>query len=126
MRLHCVQVLLELTRQADQEKTILSLRVCELGAEGKKRSFDLSVASYLRRVSLDYCDVPGSGRGSVTSFTPSAGCLNVHAPTTDLPQDPPESLTRRLHLLLITLLFCCQAAIVSISSTHPTSRAQNC
>ncbi|XP_075873846.1 intermembrane lipid transfer protein VPS13C isoform X3 [Nelusetta ayraudi] len=51
------EVLLELTRQADQEKTVLSLSVCQLGAEGKKRSFDLSVTSYLRRVSLDYCDV---------------------------------------------------------------------
>lgn len=55
----CVQVLLELTRQEDGEKTVLSLSVCQLGAEGKRRSFDLSVASYLRRVTLDYCDVPG-------------------------------------------------------------------
>uniref|UniRef100_A0A8C3A5N3 Vacuolar protein sorting 13 homolog C n=1 Tax=Cyclopterus lumpus TaxID=8103 RepID=A0A8C3A5N3_CYCLU len=53
------EVLLELTRQVDQEKTVLSLRVCQLGAEGKRRSFDLSVTSYLRRVTLDYCDVPG-------------------------------------------------------------------
>lgn len=63
MWLHCVQVLLELTRQAQQEKTVLSLSVCQLGAEGKKRSFDLSVTSYLRRVSLDYCDVPGKSEG---------------------------------------------------------------
>lgn len=81
----CVQVLLELTRQAHQEKTILSLSVCQLGAEGKKRSFDLSVTSYLRRVSLDYCDVPGNGMALVISFCscqPEAnvhlsGCLNV-------------------------------------------------
>ncbi|XP_068584903.1 intermembrane lipid transfer protein VPS13C isoform X2 [Cebidichthys violaceus] len=52
------EVLLELTRQVDQEKTVLSLSVCQLGAEGKKRTFDLSVTSYLRRVTLDYCDVP--------------------------------------------------------------------
>lgn len=52
-------MLLELTRQEDGEKTVLSLSVCQLGAEGKRRSFDLSVASYLRRVTLDYCDVPG-------------------------------------------------------------------
>ncbi|XP_035855716.1 vacuolar protein sorting-associated protein 13C isoform X4 [Sander lucioperca] len=52
------EVLLELTRQADLEKTVLSLSVCQLGAEGKRRSFDLSVAAYLRRVTLDYCDVP--------------------------------------------------------------------
>ncbi|KAM9860925.1 intermembrane lipid transfer protein VPS13C [Aulostomus maculatus] len=50
--------LLELTRQADQENTILSFNVCQLGAEGKRRSFDLSVTSYLRRVTLDYCDIP--------------------------------------------------------------------
>ncbi|XP_029986703.1 vacuolar protein sorting-associated protein 13C isoform X10 [Sphaeramia orbicularis] len=53
------EVLLELTQQADQEKTILALSVCQLGAEGKGRSFDLSVTSYLHRVTLDYCDVPG-------------------------------------------------------------------
>ncbi|XP_051234052.1 intermembrane lipid transfer protein VPS13C isoform X4 [Dicentrarchus labrax] len=52
------EVLLELTRQVDQEKTVLSFSVCQLGAEGKRRSFDLSVTSYLRRVTLDYCDVP--------------------------------------------------------------------
>ncbi|XP_049911811.1 intermembrane lipid transfer protein VPS13C-like, partial [Epinephelus moara] len=52
------EVLLELTRQVDQEKTVLCLSVCQLGAEGKRRSFDLNVTSYLRRVTLDYCDVP--------------------------------------------------------------------
>lgn len=56
----CIQVLLELTRQADQEKTVLSFSICQLGAEGKTRSFDMSVTSYLRRVALDYCDVPGN------------------------------------------------------------------
>ncbi|XP_037614367.1 vacuolar protein sorting-associated protein 13C-like isoform X2 [Sebastes umbrosus] len=54
------EVLLELTRQVDQEKTVLSLSVCQLGAEGKTRSFDMSITSYLRRVTLDYCDVPGN------------------------------------------------------------------
>ncbi|XP_076592336.1 intermembrane lipid transfer protein VPS13C isoform X4 [Chaetodon auriga] len=52
------EVLLELTRQVDQEKTILSFSICQLGTEGKRRSFDLSVTSYLRRVTLDYCDIP--------------------------------------------------------------------
>lgn len=52
------EVLLELTRQADQEKTVLSFSISQLGAEGKRRSFDLSITSYLRRVALDYCDVP--------------------------------------------------------------------
>lgn len=50
---------MELTRQVDQEKTILSLSVRQLGAEGKRRSFDTSVTSYLRRITLDYCDIPG-------------------------------------------------------------------
>ncbi|XP_072235878.1 intermembrane lipid transfer protein VPS13C isoform X2 [Leuresthes tenuis] len=53
------EVLLELTRQVDQEKTVLFLSVLQLGAEGQVRSFDLSVTSYLRRVTLDYCDGPG-------------------------------------------------------------------
>ncbi|KAM7405560.1 hypothetical protein PAMP_000001 [Pampus punctatissimus] len=52
------EVLLELTQQVDQEKTVLSLSVCQLGAEGKRRSFDLNITSYLRRVTLDYWDVP--------------------------------------------------------------------
>ncbi|KAM8893527.1 intermembrane lipid transfer protein VPS13C isoform 2-T2 [Spinachia spinachia] len=56
------EVLLELTRQEDREKTVLSLSVCQLGAEGKRRSFDLSITSYLRRVTLDYCDVPGGSK----------------------------------------------------------------
>ncbi|KAF1393337.1 hypothetical protein PFLUV_G00038030 [Perca fluviatilis] len=57
-KLEVKEVLLELTRQADLEKTVLSLSICQLGAEGKRRSFDLNVAAYLRRVTLDYCDVP--------------------------------------------------------------------
>lgn len=79
---HCLQVLLELTRQADQEKTVLSLSVCQLGAEGKKRSFDLSVTSYLRRVSLDYCDdVAGNGGWSlVTSLLPLPSTRNKCSP----------------------------------------------
>ncbi|XP_053284291.1 intermembrane lipid transfer protein VPS13C [Pleuronectes platessa] len=52
------EVLLELTRQEDEEKTVLSLSVCQLGAEGKRRSFDLSATSYLRSVTLDYCGGP--------------------------------------------------------------------
>ncbi|XP_029903946.1 vacuolar protein sorting-associated protein 13C-like [Myripristis murdjan] len=49
-------VLLELTRQADQEKTVLAFSVSQLGAEGRMRSFDLSVTAYLRRIALDYCE----------------------------------------------------------------------
>ncbi|XP_056135016.1 intermembrane lipid transfer protein VPS13C [Lampris incognitus] len=50
-------VLLELTRQADQENTVLALSVSQLGAEGKMRSYDLTVTSYLRRIGLDYCEI---------------------------------------------------------------------
>ncbi|KAM9409075.1 intermembrane lipid transfer protein VPS13C isoform 2-T2 [Pholidichthys leucotaenia] len=57
------EVLLELTRQEEEEKTLLSFSVCQLGAEGKKRSFDLSVTSYLRRIGLDYCDLPDGQNG---------------------------------------------------------------
>uniref|UniRef100_A0A3Q2DLX0 Vacuolar protein sorting 13 homolog C n=1 Tax=Cyprinodon variegatus TaxID=28743 RepID=A0A3Q2DLX0_CYPVA len=56
------EVLLELTQQADQEKAVLSFNISQLGAEGRMRSFDLSVASYLRRLAVDYCDVPGDGQ----------------------------------------------------------------
>ncbi|XP_023807842.1 vacuolar protein sorting-associated protein 13C isoform X3 [Oryzias latipes] len=54
------EVLVELTRQMDQEKAVLSFSVSQLGAAGKMRAFDLSITSYLRRVQLDFCDVPGS------------------------------------------------------------------
>ncbi|KAG7468238.1 hypothetical protein MATL_G00140800 [Megalops atlanticus] len=50
-------VLLELTRQADQESTVLALGVSQLGAEGKMRTYDLAITSYLRKVSLDYCEI---------------------------------------------------------------------
>uniref|UniRef100_A0A3Q3D817 Vacuolar protein sorting 13 homolog C n=1 Tax=Hippocampus comes TaxID=109280 RepID=A0A3Q3D817_HIPCM len=49
------EVLLELTRQVEREKTVLALRVWQLGAQGKMRTFDTSVTSYLRRIALDYC-----------------------------------------------------------------------
>ncbi|XP_067255653.1 intermembrane lipid transfer protein VPS13C isoform X2 [Chanodichthys erythropterus] len=50
------EVLLELTRQAAQEDVVLALSVSQLGAEGKIRTFDLTVTSYLRKISLDYCE----------------------------------------------------------------------
>uniref|UniRef100_A0A9J8CRL0 Vacuolar protein sorting 13 homolog C n=1 Tax=Cyprinus carpio carpio TaxID=630221 RepID=A0A9J8CRL0_CYPCA len=50
-------VLLELTKQAAQEEVVLSLNVSQLGAEGKMRTFDLTVTSYLRKISLDYCEI---------------------------------------------------------------------
>ncbi|XP_056600170.1 intermembrane lipid transfer protein VPS13C isoform X4 [Triplophysa dalaica] len=50
-------VLLELTRHAAQEDVVLALNVSQLGAEGKIRTFDLTVTSYLRKISLDYCEI---------------------------------------------------------------------
>ncbi|CAL8243628.1 unnamed protein product [Lota lota] len=50
-------VMLELTRQADQENTILVLSATQLGAEGKLRSSDFSVTSYLRKVGLDFFEI---------------------------------------------------------------------
>uniref|UniRef100_A0A8K9XUC3 Vacuolar protein sorting 13 homolog C n=1 Tax=Oncorhynchus mykiss TaxID=8022 RepID=A0A8K9XUC3_ONCMY len=55
-----LQVLLELTRQADQENTLLALSVSQLGAEGKMRTYDLTITSYLRKVGLDYCEIRGT------------------------------------------------------------------
>ncbi|XP_061103082.1 intermembrane lipid transfer protein VPS13C isoform X2 [Conger conger] len=51
------EVLMELTRQANQENTFLALAVSQLGAEGKMRTFDLAITAYLRKVSLDYCEI---------------------------------------------------------------------
>ncbi|XP_071256543.1 intermembrane lipid transfer protein VPS13C isoform X5 [Salvelinus alpinus] len=53
-------VLLELTRQADQENTLLALSVSQLGAEGKMRTYDLTITAYLRKVGLDYCEIRDS------------------------------------------------------------------
>lgn len=53
-------MLLELTRQAAQEDVVLALSVSQLGAEGKIRTFDLTVTSYLRKISLDYCETKGT------------------------------------------------------------------
>ncbi|XP_052457976.1 intermembrane lipid transfer protein VPS13C isoform X3 [Carassius gibelio] len=50
-------VLLELTRQAAQEDVVLALNVSQLGAKGKMRTFELTVTSYLRKISLDYCEI---------------------------------------------------------------------
>uniref|UniRef100_A0A8L0DRB9 Vacuolar protein sorting 13 homolog C n=1 Tax=Oncorhynchus mykiss TaxID=8022 RepID=A0A8L0DRB9_ONCMY len=60
-----LQVLLELTRQADQENTLLALSVSQLGAEGKMRTYDLTITSYLRKVGLDYCEIRGTILNSV-------------------------------------------------------------
>uniref|UniRef100_A0A3B3RA21 Vacuolar protein sorting 13 homolog C n=1 Tax=Paramormyrops kingsleyae TaxID=1676925 RepID=A0A3B3RA21_9TELE len=52
-------VLVELTRQAEQESTILALNVSQLGTEGKMRTYDITVTSYLCKISLDYCEERG-------------------------------------------------------------------
>lgn len=54
-----LQVLMELTRQADQENTVLALAVSQLGAEGRMKTFDLAITAYLRKVGLDYCEIRG-------------------------------------------------------------------
>ncbi|XP_028328893.1 vacuolar protein sorting-associated protein 13C-like isoform X2 [Gouania willdenowi] len=67
------EVLLELTRQEVQavqdvqEQSVLTFSVCQLGAEGKQRTFDLSLNTYLRKVCLDYCDLPGGPLHLVSS-----------------------------------------------------------
>uniref|UniRef100_A0A4W4GIM2 Vacuolar protein sorting 13 homolog C n=1 Tax=Electrophorus electricus TaxID=8005 RepID=A0A4W4GIM2_ELEEL len=53
-------VLLELTRQTAMEETVLALNVCNLGAEGKMRTYDFTVTSYLRKINLDYCETRGA------------------------------------------------------------------
>lgn len=53
-------MLFELTRQAAQEDVVLAFNVSQLGAEGKIRTFDLTVTSYLRKISLDYCEKNGT------------------------------------------------------------------
>ncbi|KAB5559460.1 hypothetical protein PHYPO_G00029360 [Pangasianodon hypophthalmus] len=47
-------VLLELLCQDAQEGKILALNVSQLGCEGKMRTYDLTVKSYLHKISLDY------------------------------------------------------------------------
>ncbi|MCJ8738024.1 hypothetical protein PDJAM_G00030860 [Pangasius djambal] len=47
-------VLLELLCQEAQEGKILALNVSQLGCEGKMRTYDLTVKSYLHKIGLDY------------------------------------------------------------------------
>ncbi|XP_058851035.1 intermembrane lipid transfer protein VPS13C-like isoform X2 [Acipenser ruthenus] len=50
------EVLVELTRQESQE-TVLALNIAQLGTEVKLRPYDLTVTSYLKKVTLDYCEI---------------------------------------------------------------------
>ncbi|XP_067871286.1 intermembrane lipid transfer protein VPS13C [Heterodontus francisci] len=52
------EVVIELTRQEDQEKPLLVFSVSQLGTEVNIRTFDLTSTSYLKKITLDYCEVP--------------------------------------------------------------------
>ncbi|XP_053369844.1 intermembrane lipid transfer protein VPS13C isoform X1 [Clarias gariepinus] len=50
-------VLLELTCQDARAGVVLALNVSQLGCEGKMRTYDLTVKSYLHKICLDYCGI---------------------------------------------------------------------
>ncbi|XP_076984207.1 intermembrane lipid transfer protein VPS13C isoform X2 [Tamandua tetradactyla] len=54
------EVILELTKQQKEEDTILVFNVTQLGTEATVRTFDLTVVSYLRKISVDYHEIQGS------------------------------------------------------------------
>uniref|UniRef100_A0A8C2YMD7 Vacuolar protein sorting 13 homolog C n=1 Tax=Chinchilla lanigera TaxID=34839 RepID=A0A8C2YMD7_CHILA len=54
------EVILEFTKQQEEEDTILVFNVTQLGTEATVRTFDLTVVSYLKKVSLDYHEIQGS------------------------------------------------------------------
>ncbi|XP_078056333.1 intermembrane lipid transfer protein VPS13C isoform X4 [Mustelus asterias] len=51
------EVVVELTRQEDQEKPLLVFSVTQLGTEVNIRTFDLVSTSYLKKITLDYCEI---------------------------------------------------------------------
>ncbi|XP_039629331.1 vacuolar protein sorting-associated protein 13C-like [Polypterus senegalus] len=53
------EVLVELTRQDVQENTFLSFNIVQLGTEVKVRTYDLTVSSYLKKISLNYNESGG-------------------------------------------------------------------
>ncbi|XP_056428779.1 intermembrane lipid transfer protein VPS13C isoform X2 [Hyla sarda] len=54
------EVTLELTKQREeQENTVLNFRIQQLGTEACVKTYDLSVVSYLKKITLDYYDVSG-------------------------------------------------------------------
>ncbi|XP_062405510.1 intermembrane lipid transfer protein VPS13C isoform X2 [Sardina pilchardus] len=53
------EVLLQLTRDDSKEQCVLAC-VCQLGAEGKLRTYDMDITSYLHKVSLDHCEITDS------------------------------------------------------------------
>ncbi|XP_041037246.1 vacuolar protein sorting-associated protein 13C isoform X4 [Carcharodon carcharias] len=52
------EVVIELTRQEDQEKPLLVFSISQLGTEVNIRTFDLTSTSYLKKITLDYCEFP--------------------------------------------------------------------
>ncbi|XP_078536950.1 intermembrane lipid transfer protein VPS13C isoform X2 [Lissotriton helveticus] len=53
------EVILELTKQKQEEETVLVLNVAQLGTEAKVKTYDLTAVSYLKKVSLDYYNIEG-------------------------------------------------------------------
>ncbi|XP_062868929.1 intermembrane lipid transfer protein VPS13C isoform X1 [Trichomycterus rosablanca] len=64
-------VLLELMYQEGQEDTVLALNISELGTEGKMRTYDLTITSYLRKIRLDYCEIKDSNNQPLHLITSS-------------------------------------------------------
>ncbi|VFV25882.1 vacuolar protein sorting-associated [Lynx pardinus] len=54
------EVVLEFTKQQKEEDTILVFNVTHLGTEATLRTFDVTVVSYLKKISLDYHEIQGS------------------------------------------------------------------
>ncbi|XP_033612139.1 vacuolar protein sorting-associated protein 13C, partial [Fukomys damarensis] len=54
------EVILEFTKQLKEESTVLVFNVTQLGTEATVRTFDLTVVSYLKKISLDYHEIQGS------------------------------------------------------------------
>ncbi|XP_032870852.1 vacuolar protein sorting-associated protein 13C isoform X2 [Amblyraja radiata] len=52
------EVVIELSRQDNQEKPLLVFSVSQLGTEVNMRTFDLTSTSYLKKINCDYCEVP--------------------------------------------------------------------
>ncbi|XP_025857762.2 intermembrane lipid transfer protein VPS13C isoform X1 [Vulpes vulpes] len=54
------EVVMEFTKQQKEEDTILVFNVTHLGTEATVRTFDITVVSYLKKISLDYHEIQGS------------------------------------------------------------------
>lgn len=52
---------MEFSKQQKEEDTILVFNVSQLGTEATMRTFDLTAVSYLKKISLDYHEIQGSG-----------------------------------------------------------------